>query len=302
LNNKTWILLIFLLICFNTVFSQDQKPGEIRDTGLGEWTSLLDENLSKWEMYLSFRHKPGYNGEIPKDDNGEIIQPVGYNNNVSDVFTVISEQGQPVLRVSGEIYGCLFSKQAFENYHLLLQVKWGEKKWPPRKQLLRDSGILYHSIGENGVDYWRSWKLSQEFQVMEGHMGDFWAIANSAIDIRAFLPEGDMNAVASIKQPFLAFGSGSDMGGFCLRSADYESPPGEWTTLELITFKDKSIHIVNGNIVMVLRNSRYMQDGVAVPLTKGQIQLQSEAAEVFYKAIRIRSLDKLPARYASLFE
>jgi 3-keto-disaccharide hydrolase len=296
------LLFIFILIYLQPLFSQDQKADALPTAAAAKWTSLLDENLSQWQMYLSYQHKPGYNGEMPKDDKGQIIPPVGYNNNVNDVFTVISEEGQPVLRISGEIYGCLFTKQAFENYHLILQVKWGEKKWPPRMQLLRDSGILYHYIGENGVDYWRSWKLAQEFQVMQGHMGDFWGIASSAIDIRAFLPEGKMNAVASIKQPFLAFGSGSDMGGFCLRSADYESPPGEWTTLEWITFEDKSIHIVNGNIVMVLRNSRYMKDGAAVPLTKGQIQLQSEAAEVFYKAIRIGSLEALPVQYTSFFK
>ena len=72
-----------------------------------------------------------------------------------------------------------------------------------RKKLLKDSGILYHSIGPIGEDYWRSWMLSQEFQIMEGHMGDFWSQLNSAIDIKAFIPEGEMmNSVADESQPF----------------------------------------------------------------------------------------------------
>jgi hypothetical protein len=165
-----------------------------------------------------------------------------------------------------------------------------------------DSGILYDSQGECGVDYWRSWMLGQEFQVMEGHMGDYWNIASSAIDIRAFIPEGEMNTVASTKQNFLPLGSGSKYPGFCLRSADYESPVGDWTELELICFGDKSLHIVNGHVVMVLRNSHYMKDGISVPLEKGRIQLQSEAAEVYYKDILIRNITSLPDEYASYFE
>ncbi len=266
-----------------------------------EWTPLLDKNLSRWEMYLSYRHKPSYKGEMPTDEKGEIIQPIGYNKNVNNVFSVVEEQGEPVLKITGEIYGCVFTKQEFENYHLKLKVKWGDKKWIPRTDKLKDSGILYHSIGECGIDYWRAWMLSQELQIMEGHMGDYWNIASSAIDVRALIPEGKMNTVANRKQPFLAIGSGTNLDGFCLRSEDNESPGGEWTTVELICFEDKSLHIVNGHVVMILQNSRYFDKGNAIPLRKGKIQIQSEAAEVFYKDIKIKSIKAMPLEYISYF-
>ncbi|HEY9044790.1 MAG TPA: DUF1080 domain-containing protein [Ohtaekwangia sp.] len=266
-----------------------------------EWTPLLDKDLSQWQTYLSYRHKRGYNGNIPKDESGKELQPIGYNKDETHVFSVLNEKSGPVLRVSGEIYGCLFTRKEYDNYHLKLQVKWGERKDEPRKDKLRDSGILYNSIGEAGVEYWRSWMLSQEFQIMEGHMGDFWCQANSAIDIRSFQSEGIMNCVANEKQPFRPFGRGSE--GFCLRSENYESPMGEWTSIELISFEGKSLHIVNGHVVMVLKNSRYIQpDGTSVPMTKGRIQLQSEAAEVFFKDIKIKPLTALPKEYTSLFE
>ena len=252
-------------------------------------------------MYLSYRHKPGYNGQVPKDADGVPIEPIGYNKNTANVFSVTAENGEPVLRISGEIYGCVFTKQEYQNYHLKLKVKWGEKKWEPRTSLLKDSGIIYHSVGESGKDYWRAWMLGQEFQIMEGHIGDYWTIASSAIDIRAFLPEGDMNTVASARQPFLALGKGTDLGGFCLRSEDHESPSGQWTEVELITYGDKSLHIVNGHVVMVLQNSRYIDNGKTIPLTKGKIQLQSEAAEVFYTDVKIRNLPELPKKYAAYF-
>lgn len=266
------------------------------------WKPLLDKNLSQWEMYLSYRHSPKYNGQVPVDANGKEVQPIGYNKNEANVFSVTIMDGEPVLRVSGEIYGCIFTKAEYQNYHLKAKVKWGTKKWDPRTDKLMDSGILYHSVGEAGKDYWRAWMLSQEFQLMEGHIGDYWNIANSAIDIRAFMPEGVMNPVASEKQPFLPIGAGSPNGGFCLRGENHESPKGEWTEVELICYGDKSLHIVNGKVVMVLQNSHYVENGKSFPLTKGKIQLQSEAAETFYKGVMIKQLDAMPKEYGKYFE
>lgn len=265
-----------------------------------EWTPLLDKDLSLWENYLSYRHKPDYNGKIPTDKAGNPIAPIGLNKDDTKVFSVLDQSGSPVLHVSGEIYGCLFTRKSYKNYHLKLQVKWGQKKYDPRQDKLRDSGILYHSNGPAGAEYFRSWMLSQEFQIMEGHMGDFWCQANSAIDIRSFQSEGVMNRVADHKQPFGTFKSGSDY--YCMRSANYESPAGEWTSLELICYEGKSLHIVNGQVAMVLNNSRYITaDGKEVPMISGQIQLQSEAAEVFYRDIMIKELTAMPKKYADLF-
>ena len=87
-----------------------------------------------------------------------------------------------------------------------------------------------------------------------------------------------------------------------MRSANYEKPAGEWNTLELICFENKSIHIVNGQVVMILRNSRYVDGGEKIPMNKGKIQLQSEATEVFYKAIEIRNLKSLPAEYVQHYQ
>src|SRR5690606_25396339 len=115
------------------------------------WKPLLDKDLNQWEMYLSYWHKIDYNGSTPKDEEGNDLQPIGYNKNVNNVFSMIEEEGEPVLKISGEIYGCVFTKQEFENYHLKLKVRWGNKKWDPRLDELKDSGILYHSQGEAGV-------------------------------------------------------------------------------------------------------------------------------------------------------
>jgi hypothetical protein len=53
---------------------------------------------------------------------------------------------------------------------------------------------------------------------------------------------------------------------------------------------------------MVLRNSRYVENGKSIPLTYGKIQIQSEAAEVYYKDIKIRTLEALPMEYSQYFQ
>ena len=266
------------------------------------WTPLLDDDLSQWGKYLGYQHKNSYNGEIPKDENGNDIAPIGYNKDDDGIFSVKRENGQPVLKVNGKTYGCIFTKQEYENYHLKLKMKWGDLKYEPRKDKLKDTGIIYHSIGECGVDYWRAWMLGQELQIMEGHMGDYWNIGDAAIDIRAFGSEGVMNPIASHNQPFISMGTGTDVAGFCLRSENRENPKDEWNTIELICWKDKSIHIVNGHVVMVLQNSRYVSNGESIPLNKGKIQIQSEGAEVFYKEIAVKKITSLPEEFARHFE
>jgi hypothetical protein len=270
----------------------------------GAWTPLLDNNLSQWEMYLSYAHKSGYAGEIPLDVNGDTVMPIGYNQNVKQVFAMQQEDGSPVLKISGEIYGCVFTRQVYENYHLKLKVKWGTRKWEPRLNDPMDSGILYHSQGECGHDYWRSWMLSQELQIMEASFGDYWSQMTSMIDIRASKPDGSDNFRYDPGASPVSFGYNTGNSGYCQHSENAEYPMGEWNTVELICFEGKSLHIVNGHVVMALSDSRYIDpvDNTRKPLTKGKIQLQSEAAEVFYKDIMIREINQLPRKYHGFFE
>ena len=279
-----------------TAASQNQK------NPVDGWTNLLDKNLSQWEIYLSYKHKDGYNGKIPVDANGVEISPIGYNKNVNNMFTVIQENNESVLKVRGEYYGCVFTKEKYRNYRLKLKVKFGTKKWEPRTNKLMDAGVLYHSQGEAGVDYWRAWMLSQEFQIMEGHFGDYWNIANSAIDIRAYMPEGSMNAVADECQDFLPFGTNTENMGFCLRKMKAETPNNGWTEIELVCFEGKSLHIINGKVVMVLQNSRYFDGQNFQPLVEGKIQLQSEAGEVYYKDIKIKPITKMPDEFVNYYK
>jgi hypothetical protein len=289
---------VFLLLGLTLLTATSSKAPDD-----GGWVPLLDQKLSKWRTYQSYRHQLGYRGQAPTDAQGKAIAPIGYDKNEANVFSVQMQNGEPVLRISGEIYGCVFTKQDFSNYDLKLKVKWGTKKWVPRLDEPMDSGILYNSQGECGVDYWRSWMLSQEFQVSEHQkgnaMGDFWCIANSTADIRAaYNPTKDTLRYSPTAAP-VAMGRGG--AGFCQAAANYEVPMGEWNELELIHVNGRSVHLVNGHVVLALANSGYVANGQRQPLAHGKIQLQSEAAEVFYKDIKIKPLTAMPAQYAQYF-
>lgn len=270
------------------------------------WQSLLDSDLSHWRVYQSYQHTNDFRGRAPVDENGEKIPPIGYDKNLYDLFTVTEEAGEPVLRVSGQTYGCVISNQSYRNYHLRLQVKFGQKRWEPRLEKALDSGLLYHSVGDAGVDYWLSWMRSFEFQVMqsgttEGNSGDFWSIAGSKADIKISRPDPEKRTYYYDPEgEWLTVGS-RGVTNFC-GTEDHNSPDGEWTTLELICYEGQSLHIVNGEVVMALKNLRYTAEGGDVPLVEGRLQLQSEAGEVFYKGIEIRPLEQMPEEYVSYFE
>ncbi|QBG46778.1 DUF1080 domain-containing protein [Verrucomicrobia bacterium S94] len=251
----------------------------------GNWKTLFDQELSNFEVWMGIPHDsveglPPGTPTSPDCHNGI---PMGLNNDVKNVFSIIEENGEPVLHVSGEIYGGLTTLESFENYHLQIMVKWGDKQWAPRENTLRDSGILYHCHGEHGA-FWKVWKSCLECQVQESDLGDFIPLAGPRAEVRTAVVEGTKRRRYDAE-------SEEYTGGYISAWPEMDKPHGEWNLMEIYALGDTSVHVVNGKVVMVVENAR-RADGK--PLTKGQIQLQSEAAECFYKGMRIRSIDVLP--------
>jgi len=52
---------------------------------------------------------------------------------------------------------------------------------------------------------------------------------------------------------------------------------------------------------MILKNATQVVDEVRIPLTEGQIQIQSEGAEVTYRDIKIRQISQFPEDVERLF-
>ncbi|GAA4115624.1 hypothetical protein GCM10022393_15850 [Aquimarina addita] len=265
---NTLVTLVALVFAF-TASAQD------------EWNYLIDEDLSQWEIWMGVPHvTTGLPGATSTD--GISGTPLGLGNDPLNVFSVINEGGELQLKITGEVYGGLTTLAEYSNYHLSVQFKWGEDKYEPRLDKLRDSGILYHCQGEHG-SFWNVWKSSLEFQVQEGDCGDYIGLA------------GAQGYIQSSGKKFSP-GSPLDTGGLISASENFENPNGEWNTLEVITVGDKSMHFVNGNLINALENSVY---GGAI-LTDGQIQIQSEGAELYYRDMKIKSVTDFPAEEKAL--
>jgi hypothetical protein len=61
---------------------------------------------------------------IPHGDIGNYLEPIGLNNDPLQVSTVVEEDGEPAIRISGETFGILATEEEYENYQLRFKFKW----------------------------------------------------------------------------------------------------------------------------------------------------------------------------------
>lgn len=265
-------------------------------TAPASWTPLLDEKLSQWETYLHIPDPsvviPGYaHAEDPKKS-----PPLGVNNDPLKVFTIRIVEGEPILHVTGQIFGVLTTLKSYGDFHLRTQFRWGTIRYAPRTDKPRDTGILYSCFGPHGAGGF--WKHSLECQIQEKDIGDFYSLGGTAnVSAKESLPTGNA-------RPLWSYVPGNPLRRFqgrCAHGTDYhELPNGEWNTIEIMSVGDRSIHILNGKVVNVLQDARSFKDS-KTPLVSGQLQFQSEGAECEYRRIEIRALVRFPEEYATLF-
>lgn len=244
----------------------------------GAWQALLDDSLSRWEVWTGVPD-PSVTA-LPRGyvRTAAAPPPIGLGDPMR-LFTVARDAaGRHVLRISGEVYGGLTTRASHADFHLTLEVQWGSKKWPPRATDKRDSGLLYHCQGAHGA-FWNVWKRCLEFQIQEGDVGDLHQLAGPRSLVRregtAWSPAGVPDATSNP----------------VTRRANHESAPGRWTRLDLYVVGDRAVHVVNGHVVLAVDGAR---DADGSALTSGQLQLQSEGAEVRMRDIRMRPLARLP--------
>ena len=149
------------------------------------WTPLFNgRDLASWDTYLGKPYKLTEIAGLPKDARGEYTEAIGLNRDPRGVFSVVEIDGGPAIRISGETFGGLITRAEYENYHLRFEFRWGDKRWAPREEAIRDSGCCYHSVGPLGASY-GFWMRSFEFQIQEGDCGDFYSLAGVIVDAEA---------------------------------------------------------------------------------------------------------------------
>src|SRR6185295_12406327 len=68
----------------------------------------------------------------------------------------------------------LETEAEYSNYVIHLEYQWGEKKFAPRLDVVRDAGLIYHVHRERPAD----WPAGAEAQIQEGDVGDSWAVSS----------------------------------------------------------------------------------------------------------------------------
>lgn len=283
---KTYLVTIVLSILFT---------GSVLAQKTGETIELLDANLTHFDKFIGVPHTTiiGLPEDTFKADDVTKGTPLGLNNDLKNVFTTTNINGETILNISGEIYGSITTKENYGNYHFSTMFKWGNHKWEPRLERRKDTGILYHSYGDYGR-FWNTWKTCLEFQVQETDLGDFISLPANSAEPKAGGPivyiRGDSQSETKQYNPnFDTFFEGK---GYIHAYKEPQSPHGNWNHLELYVVGNDAVHVVNGVIVMVVENA--INPETNKPLTEGQIQIQSEAAECYYKQMTITSITEFP--------
>ncbi len=264
---KKIILISLLLIVASVASSQSQSKSDVKT----KIKLFNGRNLDGWYTFLQNR--------------GRDIDP-------KNVFTV--QDG--MIRISGEEWGGITSNEEFENYRLIVEFKWGGQTFDPRLENARDSGILLHSVGEDGASD-GIWMHSIECQVIEGGTGDFIVVGDGSKDFSItspvapqmqgnsyiFQPKGELATINTGRINWYGRDPNwKDVIDF-RGSQDVEKPVGEWNKVECVVEGDEITIFLNGVLVNHASN---------VKPSKGRIQIQSEGAEMFFRKVEFRTLKK----------
>ena len=248
------------------------------------WLAYADEAKNPTQMIRPFDQKDlnGFSTWLKKTKGAD----------PQNVFTL--KDG--VLRCGDEDMGYLSTKDAYKDYHLKIEYRWGRKNTNDKN--VRNSGVLLHGTGpdgsQNGV-----WKTSIECQLAQGCEGDLILIKGKKVDGESYPGSISSNTVVGEdgKTRWQADGKKIIYSGkqfwWSKHQAffkelidtrgtnDVASPLGEWTKVECVCKGAKITIKINGVTV----NECFDANPAA-----GQILLQSEGHEVFFRNMEIRPL------------
>jgi Domain of Unknown Function (DUF1080) len=189
-------------------------------------------------------------------------------------------------------FGYLATDKEFSHCRIRAEFKWGTKRFVPRAEDKRDSGLLYYFVGPDKV-----WPRSLELQIQETDVGDLWITDGPRI-------------VTSVENEYLPMYSAGvrphhQSGGRVIKAADLEDRTG-WNTVEAVLDGNRITHIVNGRVVMRAWNLKQPdpQDSSKwIAFDRGRILLQAEGSEVWFRNIQVKPfVDTYPTTNAALQE
>ncbi len=203
------------------------------------------------------------------------------------VFTI--DNG--LLRISGQEWGGITTHEAYRDYRLIVEWRWGVKTWAPREDKARDSGILIHGHGPDGSAN-GIWLESFESQIIEGGSGDILVVShNTPMSASCLCEEEGKEMYFNPRGKTMtrtkgrinwygrdrAWKDALDFRG----PNEVEAPVGEWNRQEVIAAGDRMVNLLNGKVVSAAFDLSH---------TQGKIQVQTEMAEIFVRRIELQPL------------
>ena len=202
------------------------------------------------------------------------------------------------IHVSGEGMGYLATQQAYKDYHLVVEYKWGKRT--DGSGNVRNAGVLLHGVGPDGGAR-GVWMTSIECQLAQGCEGDLIVIRGNdqngkvipatissetviASDGKTRWKKGGEKTPYAGKQ----FWWSNHQPGFEERldtrgKDDVASPLDQWTRVECICSADRITIKINGTAVNECFDARP---------SAGRILLQNEGNEIYYRRLELHPLKK----------
>jgi hypothetical protein len=220
------------------------------------WRPLFDgASLAGWTRYLG---KPS-----------EAEAPLGIDNDPRGVFSVVTADGTPAIRITGEIWGALISDDSFCDFHLRAAYRWGTQIWPPLNY--RDAGLMYLSIGPVGAVNAGGPALSS--------------------------PPGSGGFMVSVEYQITPtdVGSMTGLGPITVAPLGRTVPTerADWNQIEIVveagvvTHRLNDVEVARGGDITI--SWPEVTGDLPVPLTCGKLQIQSEGAEILFRSVEIET-------------
>lgn len=215
------------------------------------------------------------------------------------VFTVTNG----MIRISGDGLGYLATKEPFKDYRLVAEFKWGttNSHWGDRIGRARDSGIFLHATGPDGNshDGKGAFKAAIECQIMEGAVGDILLIRGNDDAGKLIAPRITAEVADKHDAEGWFYWSGGSKRRRTIETwgrlnwsgkdpkwkdeTGFGSTHGEWTRIECVC---------EGTRIAIYVNGKLVNEALDVYPSSGQILLQCEGSEIFFRKLELHPLRK----------
>ena len=219
----------------------------------------------------------GWNLKIRSGDEELAKKVFAIENGMVHVFKNFPENYELNTK-KNSTHGLFYTQKRYSKFIFRFEYKWGKNICNNFDQFQYDAGMYYHvyndAIWPKGIEY----QVRYDNTTNTNHTGDYWAAGTTfqwyADANGKFLLPKDGGIAQPIK-------NGEHLA---LAKAKYNALNNKWNKCEIIVMGDKySIHKLNGVIVNMATN---------LSVSKGIIGLQAETAEIYYRKIEIKELNK----------